>query len=82
MLKLRGKCLCDVCPIAFGVKQKNASSLFAVNPASVYASRDAPAKGKGLEFNAGKCVLGVALIYNNHRIVLEARIVLSLVTSH
>ena len=31
-----GKCLSDVCQIVFGVKQKDASSLFALNSAAVY----------------------------------------------
>ena len=58
----------------FGLKQKDASSLFAFKPAPVYAIREAPAKQRGLEFNASKGVVGVALIYSHHRIVLEARI--------
>jgi len=58
----------------FGLKEKEASSLFAVNSASVYAIRQAIAKQEGLEFIANKSVLGVALIYSHYRIVLEARI--------
>jgi len=69
-----GKCLCDVCPIVFGLKQKDVSSLFAFNSTSVYAIREAPAKQEGLEFNASEGVVGVASIYSYHRIVLEARI--------
>jgi hypothetical protein len=45
-----------VCPIVFGLKQKDASSLFAFNSASVYAIKEAPAKQKGLELNASKVV--------------------------
>jgi hypothetical protein len=37
-----GKCLCDVCQIAFGVKQKDSSSLFSFNSASVYGVRGSP----------------------------------------
>jgi len=69
-----GKCLCDVCQIVFGVKQKEASSLFAFNSASLYAIREASTKREGLEFNASEGVVGVALIYSYHRIVMEARI--------
>jgi hypothetical protein len=58
----------------FGLKQKDASSLFAVNSAAVYATREATGKKEGLEFNASKDVVGVALIYSNHRIVLQTRI--------
>jgi hypothetical protein len=36
-----GKCLCAVCLIVFGLKQKGASSLFAFNSASVYAIKEA-----------------------------------------
>ena len=39
-----GKCLCDVCQIVFGLKQEDASSLFAFNSASAYAVKEAPAK--------------------------------------
>jgi hypothetical protein len=59
-----GKCLCAVCLIVFGVKQKDASSLFALNSASVYAIREAPAKQEGLELNGSKGVVGVGLIYS------------------
>ena len=38
------KCLCDVCLIVFGLKQKDASLLFALNCAAVYVIREAPAK--------------------------------------
>jgi len=69
-----GKCLCGVCQIVFGLKQKDASSLNAFNSASVYAIREAPAKEEGLEIKANKYVVGVAFIYNHHRIVLEVRI--------
>ena len=69
-----GKCLCAVCQIVFGLKQKDASSLFAFNCASVYAMRKAAAKQERLEFNARKGVVGDALIYSQHRIVLEVRI--------
>jgi hypothetical protein len=69
-----GKCLCTVCPIVFGLKQKDSSSLFSFNYASVYAIREAAAKQEGLEFNSNRCVEGVGLIYSNHRIVLEATI--------
>jgi hypothetical protein len=58
----------------FGVKQKDASSLFAFNSAAVYGIREATAKQEGLEFNGSKGVVGVALIYSHHRIVLEARV--------
>jgi hypothetical protein len=60
--------------ILFGLEQKNSSSLFAFNSAAVYAIRDAPAKLEGLEFNATKAVVGVALVYSHHRIVLKARL--------
>jgi len=63
----------DVCPIVFGLKKKDASSLFAFNSPSLYTIREAPAKQEGLEFNAGKGDVGVALIYSHHRIVLLAR---------
>jgi hypothetical protein len=43
-----GKCLFDVCQIVFGLKRKDGSSLFAFNPASVYGSKEATAKGEGL----------------------------------
>jgi hypothetical protein len=69
-----GKCLCAVCLVVFGLKQKDASSLFAFNSASVYGIREATAKQEGLEFNSNKCVEGVGLIYRQHRIVLEATI--------
>ena len=39
-----GKCLCDVCLIVFGLKQKDTSSLFAFKYVSVYAIREAAAK--------------------------------------
>ena len=66
----------------FGLKEKDAFSLFAVNSASVYAIRQAIAKQKGLEFNGNKSVLGVALIYSHYRIVLEARTGKKIFTSH
>ena len=69
-----GKCLCDVCPIVFGLKQKDFSSLFAFNSAALYTIKGAPAKQEGLEFNASEGVVGVALIFSHQRIVLEARI--------
>ena len=69
-----GKCLSDVCPIVFGLKEKDASSLFAFNSASVYGIREVPAKQEGLEFNASEGVVGVALIYSYHSVVLEATI--------
>jgi hypothetical protein len=47
-----GKCLCAVCLVVFGLKQKDASSLFVFNSASVHAIKEAPAKPEGLEFNA------------------------------
>jgi len=47
-----GKCLSEVCPIVFGLKEKDASSLFVFYSASVYATRDDPAKQEGLEFDA------------------------------
>jgi hypothetical protein len=58
----------------FGLKQKDASSLFAFYCAAVYGIREAPAKEEGLEFNVSKGAVGVTLIYCHHRIVLEARI--------
>jgi hypothetical protein len=36
--------------------------------------KQAAAKQAGLEFNVNKNVVGVALIYSHHRIVLEGRI--------
>jgi len=69
-----GKFLSAVCQIVFGVKQKDASSLFAVNSAAVYTIKGAPAKQEGLEFDASEGVVEAALIYSHHRIVLEARI--------
>ena len=63
-----GKCLSAVCRIVFGLKQKDASSVFAFNCAAVYVIREPPAKQEGLQFNASKGVVGVALIYNQHRI--------------
>jgi hypothetical protein len=71
-----------VCLIVFGLKQIDASSLFAFNFAAVYGIREALAKVEGLELNANKCVVGVALISSHHRIVLKCRIALSTVTSH
>jgi hypothetical protein len=59
----------------FGLELKDASSLFAFNSVAVYSIRHDIAKQEGLEFIANKSVLGVALIYSRHRIVLEARIV-------
>jgi len=74
-IKVRnGKYLYAVCQIVFGLKQKDPSSVFAFNSASVYVIREAPAKEEGLEFNASTIVVGVALIYSRHKIVLEARI--------
>ena len=61
-----GKCLSAVCQIVFGMKQKDVSSLFVFNSAAVYVIREAPAKQEGLELNAGKSVVGVALIYSHH----------------
>jgi hypothetical protein len=69
-----GNYLSAVCQIVFGLKQKDASSLFAFNSASLYANKEVPAKQKGLEFNASKDIVGVALIYSHHRIVLEGRL--------
>jgi hypothetical protein len=69
-----GKCLYDICPIVFGVKKKDGSSVFALNCAAVCGIKEAAAKEEGLEFNASKGVVGVALIYNQHRTVLEVRI--------
>jgi hypothetical protein len=66
----------------FGVKQKDASSMFAFNSASVYAIKEAPAKLEGLELSANKCVVGFALIYSHHRIVLEYSTAYKLVTGH
>ena len=63
-----------MCLIVFGVKQKDASSLFALNSASLYVIREATGKQDGLELNGSKGVVGVGLIYNHHRIVLAARI--------
>ena len=63
-----------MCLIVFGLKQKDASSLFALNFASVYAFREATGKQEGLELNGSKIVVGVVLIYSHHRIVLAARI--------
>jgi hypothetical protein len=54
----------------FGLKQKDASSVFALNSAAVYGIREAAAKQEGLEFNTTKDAVGVALIYSQHRIVL------------
>ena len=67
-------CLSAVCPVVFGLKQKDASSQFAFTSASVYAIREGPAKQEGLEFNASIGDVGVGFIYRNHRIVLEVRI--------
>jgi len=39
-----GKCFSDVCQNVFGLKQKETSSLFAFNSASVYNTKRAPAK--------------------------------------
>jgi hypothetical protein len=57
------------------MKQKDTSSLFAFNFASVYGIRKALGKLEGLEFSAIKCVIGVALTFRHHRIVSEARVV-------
>jgi hypothetical protein len=54
----------------FGLKQKDASSIFDFNFASVYVVREVVEKLVGLEFNASKCAAGVALIYSHHRIVI------------
>ena len=51
-----GKCLSAVCRTVFGLKQKDASSVFAFNSAAVYVIREALAKREGLEFNASKSV--------------------------
>ena len=77
-----GKCLSAVCQIVFGLKQKDASSLFAFSSVSMYIIRQAAAKQEGLEINGSKGVVGVVLIYSNHRFVLEDRIAQSLVTSY
>jgi len=69
-----GKCLSDVCQIVFGLKQKDVSSLFSFNSASVYTIREALVKEEVLEFNANKFVVCFALIYSQHRTVLEVRI--------
>jgi hypothetical protein len=58
----------------FGLKQKDASSLFTFKSASVYGIREVLTKQEGLGFNANKCVAGVALIQSHHRIVLDGRI--------
>jgi hypothetical protein len=58
----------------FGLKQKDASSLFAFKSAAVYGIMEALTKQESLGFNAIKCVVGVALTYCHHRIVLEGRI--------
>jgi hypothetical protein len=60
----------SVCLIVFDLKQKDASSIFAFNFASVYAIKKAIEKLKCLEFNAIKGVIGVTFIYSHHRIVL------------
>jgi hypothetical protein len=60
------KCLSDVCQIVFGLKQKDASSPFAFNSASVYAIKGAPAKQEGLKFNGNEIVVGVGWIYSHH----------------
>jgi hypothetical protein len=43
--------LSDVCPIVFGLKQKDTSSIFVFNSTSVYGIREAQAKLEGSEFN-------------------------------
>ena len=63
-------CLSAVCPVVFGLKQKDASSLFAFTSPPVYAIREGPAKQEGLEFSASQCDVGVGLIYSHHRISL------------
>jgi hypothetical protein len=65
-----GNCLSAVCQIVFGVKQKDASTVFAFNCASLYGIWEAPAKEEGLELNASKGFVDVNLIYSHHRIVL------------
>ena len=44
-------CLSAVCPVVFGLKQKDASSQFSFTSASVYTIREGPAKQEGLELN-------------------------------
>jgi hypothetical protein len=56
----------------FDLKQKDASSLFAFNCASVYNIKEDPAKQVRLHFYASEGVVGVALICSHHRIVLQA----------
>jgi hypothetical protein len=58
----------------FGLKQKDGSSLFDFNLASVYNIKEALAKQKGLEYSARKGAVGVVLICSHRRIVLEAMI--------
>jgi hypothetical protein len=43
-----GKCLSAVCPIVFGVEQKDASSIFSFNFYSEYAVGAASAQQQGL----------------------------------
>jgi hypothetical protein len=52
-----GKFLSAVCQIVFGLKQKDFSSLFAINSASFYAIKEDPAKEERLEFNTIKVLL-------------------------
>ena len=59
----------------FGPKQKDVPSLFTFNSAAVYGIGEAPAKQEGLKFYAKEDVEVLALIYSQHRIVLEARTV-------
>ena len=69
-----GKCLCDVCQIVFGLKQKDASSLFPFIYASVYAVREAPAKERGLELNVSKSFACFTMICSHNKIVLQAKL--------
>jgi hypothetical protein len=63
-----------MCRIVFGVKQKDASSIFAFNFDSVYGVRKATVLQEDIEFSASKSVVGIPLIYRHNKIVLEARI--------
>ena len=58
----------------FVLKQIDASTLFALNSASVYNIKEVAAKQEGLEFSASKGVVNVSLINIHHRIVLVARL--------
>jgi hypothetical protein len=55
-------CLPAVCPIVFGVKEKDASSLFAFNSAAVCGIREAPGNSR---------VLNSVQIKSHHRTVLQ-----------